>query len=254
MSKLHRSRLDTSFCTRVSGSQQLASDETLSRTARPGTELHCKTTRSVDQLCEMCPSPTLRPSAHCSDDVRVDTVIGFSAGGSETNVTPERQRLSSERGEGHDCRSRGTEASKDECSTTTNNRVQLRVQFWSCIQCDGNADAQRNLDASNTSCLPNNSSLAPLCREYPSDGTVHSTTGKCSDDGTGRLTQKLQRSASLVNAGLSKQIQSVLDAAVVDRCDFVKICCCDAACLTDATQQRGISSAFIVAFRRRREP
>ena len=81
MSKLHRSRLDTSSCTRRSGSSQLASDETLSRTASPGTELHCKPTRSVDQLCEMCPSLTLRSSAHCSHDVRVDTVVGFSAGG-----------------------------------------------------------------------------------------------------------------------------------------------------------------------------
>ena len=58
MSKLHRSRLDTSFCTRRSGSSQLASDETLSRTACPGTELHCKPTRSVNQLREMCSSPT----------------------------------------------------------------------------------------------------------------------------------------------------------------------------------------------------
>ena len=107
----------------------------MSRTACPGTELHCKPTRSVDQLCEMCPSPTLRSSAH-SDDVRVDTVIGFSAGGSETNVTPERQRLHSESGEGHDCRSRGTEASKEGSSTTINDRVQHRVQFWSGIQCD----------------------------------------------------------------------------------------------------------------------
>ena len=80
MSKLHRSRLDTSFCTRRSGSSQLASDETLSRTACTGTELHCKPTRSVDQLCEMCTSPTLHSSTHAS----VDPVIGFSAGGSET--------------------------------------------------------------------------------------------------------------------------------------------------------------------------
>ena len=35
MSKLHRSGLETSFCTRRSGSSQLASDETLSRTAYP---------------------------------------------------------------------------------------------------------------------------------------------------------------------------------------------------------------------------
>ena len=57
-----------------------------------------------------------------------------------------------------------------------------------------------------------------------------------------RLARKLQRSASLVNAGLSKQNQSVLDAADVDRCDVVEICCSDAPCLTEAMQQRGLSS------------
>ena len=36
MSGSHRSRLDTSFCTRWSGSSQLASDKTLSRTACTG--------------------------------------------------------------------------------------------------------------------------------------------------------------------------------------------------------------------------
>ena len=61
-----------------------------------------------------------------------------------------------------------------------------------------------------------------------------------------RLARKLQRSSSLVNAGLSKQIQSVLDAAVVDRCDFAEICCSDALCLTEAMQQRGISSSSLL--------
>ena len=75
--KLHRSRLDTSFCTRWSGSSQLASDETLSRTACPGTELHCQPTRSADQLREMCSSPILRSQAHCP----ATNVIGISAGG-----------------------------------------------------------------------------------------------------------------------------------------------------------------------------
>ena len=82
-------------------------------------------------------------------------VIGFSARSSETNVTPERQRLHSESGEGHDCRSRGTEASKEEVDTTNNDRVQHRVHFWSGIQCDdqlGDASTQRNLDANITSC------------------------------------------------------------------------------------------------------
>ena len=135
MSKSHRSRLDTSFCTRWSGSSQLASDKTLSRTAYTGAELHCKPTRSVDQLCEMCPSSTLLSSSHCSNDVSIDSVIGFTAGGSEANVTSERQRLHGEGGKGHDCRGRGTEASKEVTDTTNDDRVQHCVQFWSGIQC-----------------------------------------------------------------------------------------------------------------------
>ena len=59
---------------------------------------------------------------------------------------------------------------------------------------------------------------------------------------SGRLARKLQRSASLANAGLSKQIQTVLDAATVDRCDLVEICCSDVPCLTEAMQRRGLSS------------
>ena len=59
---------------------------------------------------------------------------------------------------------------------------------------------------------------------------------------SGRLARKLQRSASLVNAGLSKDIQTVLDAATVDRCDFVEICCSGVLCLTEAMQRRGLSS------------
>ena len=59
---------------------------------------------------------------------------------------------------------------------------------------------------------------------------------------SGRLARKLHRSASKVNAGLSKQIQTALDAATVDRCDFVEICCSDVPCLTEAMQRRGISS------------
>ena len=200
-------------------------------------------------MCKMWSSPALHSSTRCSNDVSVDPVIGFSAGGSETNVTPEI--LHSESGEGHDCRRRGTEASKDE-GTTAGDRAPHRVKVWSGTQRDdqlGDANTERNLDATNTSSLPDDVSLAPLCREHPSDRTDQNETGKCSDDGrglvknlSGRLARKLQRSASLVNAGLSKQSQSELDAAVVDRCDFVEICCSDAPCLAEAVQQRGISS------------
>ena len=77
MSKLHRSRLDTSICTRWSGSSQLAS-ETLSRIACPGTMLHRKPTQSEDQLREMCSSPALCAQTQCSDDVRLGTVFGIS--------------------------------------------------------------------------------------------------------------------------------------------------------------------------------
>ena len=52
-------------------------------------------------------------TSHRSYDVRLNTVIGISAGDSEATVTSERQRLHGEGGEGHDCRSRGTEASKE---------------------------------------------------------------------------------------------------------------------------------------------
>ena len=106
----------------------------------------------------------------------------------------ERQRLHGEGGEGHDCRSRGTNASKEETDTTI------------------------------TSVLSDNSSVAPVCCGHPPEGKEESQTGKCFDDGrgpvktlSGRLARKLQRSASLVNAGFSKQIQTVLDAATVDR-------------------------------------
>ena len=108
---------------------------------------------------------------------------------------------------------------------------------------------QRNFDTTITSVLPDNSSLAPLCREHPPEGKDENPTRKRTDDGrglvktlSGRLARKLQRSASLVNAGLSKNIQTVLDTATVDRCDFVEICCSDAPCLTEAMQRRGLSS------------
>ena len=161
MLKSHRSRLDTSFCTRWSGSSQLASDKTLSRTACTGEELHCKPTRSVDQLCEMCSSSTLHSSLHCSNDVSVDSVIGFSAGGSEANVTFERQRLHGEGGKGHDF-----PRSREEDDSTNDDRVQHCVQFRSSIQCDeqlGNSRAQRHFDTTITSVLSDNSSVAPIC-------------------------------------------------------------------------------------------
>ena len=71
MSKLHRSRLDMSFCTRRSGSSQLASDETLSRTACPGTELHCKPTDGAWISCARC---ALRPHYFPKHTARMTSV------------------------------------------------------------------------------------------------------------------------------------------------------------------------------------
>ena len=150
------------------------------------------------------------------------------------------------------CRGRGTEASKEETDTTNDDRVQHCVQFRSGIQCDdqfGNSSSQRHFDTTITSVLSDKSSVAPTCCGHPPEGKGESQTGKYSDDGrglvktlSGRLARKLQRSASQVNAGLSKQIQTVLDAATVGRCDFVEICCSDVPCLTEAMQRRGLSS------------
>ena len=238
------------FCTRRSPSSQLASDETLSRTACTGTELHCRPTRSVDQLHEMCPSPTLRPQARMTS---VSTPSSASVQEALKRMSLLRENdFTAKAGEGYDCRSRGTEASKEEGNTTNNDRVQHRVHFWSGIQCDdqlGNSSAQRNFDTNITSVLTDNSSLVPLCCEHPPEGNYERPPGKCTGDGRGlvktllgRLARKLQRSASLVSAGLSKDIQTVLDAATVDRCEFVQTCCSDAPCLTEAMQRRGLSS------------
>ena len=122
MSKPNKSRMDTSVCTRWSGSQQLASDEALS------TEQRCKPTRSVYHLREMCSSPALCAQTGCSDDIRLNTVIGITAGGS-------RRRMSLLRD--NDLRSRWTEASEEEGSTTNDDTVQHRVQFRTSIVDDG---------------------------------------------------------------------------------------------------------------------
>ena len=59
---------------------------------------------------------------------------------------------------------------------------------------------------------------------------------------SGRLARKLQRGASLVKAGLSAASHTVVDAATVDRCDSVEICCSDAPCLTGAMQHQWLAS------------
>ena len=247
MSKLHRSRLDTSFCTRRSGSSKLASDKAMSRTACTGAELHCKPTRNVDQCLHYIPRHTARmTSVSTPSSASVQEALKRMSLLRDNDFTAKAVR-------GHDCRSRGTEASTEETDTTNDDRVQHCVQFRSGIQCDdqlGNSSAQRHFDTTITSVLSHNLSVAPICCGHPPEGKDESQTGKCSDDGrgpvktlSGRLARKLQRNASsLVNAGLSKQIQTVLDAATVDRRDFVEICCSDVPCLTEAMQRRGLSS------------
>ena len=94
----------------------------------------------------------------------------------------------------NDLRSRWTESSEEEGSTTNDDSVQHCVQFRTSIVDDG-----RGL-------------------------TVVSKL-------LGRLARKLQRGAPLVNADLSAAIQKVLDAATADRC--VDICCCVCDCLSE---------------------
>ena len=157
MSKLHRSRSDASVCTRWSGSSHLASVGTLSRTACPGTELHCKPTWSVDQLREMC-QDTVPTSVIAPSSASVQEALKRMSLLRDNDFTAKAVReLSS------------FEASvprlRISCTTTNDGRVQHSVQFESLIRCDnqlGDASAPRNLDTTITSSLPD-SSLAPLC-------------------------------------------------------------------------------------------
>ena len=126
------------------------------------------------------------PQTGCSDDIRLNTVIGVTAGGSGTRMSLLRD---------NDLRSRRTEASEEEGSTTNDDTVQHRVQFRTSIVDDG-----RGLTVVNKL--------------------------------LGRLARKLQRGASLVNADLSAAIQTVLGAAT-DQCDSVDICCCACDCHTE---------------------
>ena len=129
---------------------------------------------------------------------------------------------------GQDCRSRGTEASKEEADTTNDDRVQHCVQFRSGIQCDdqlGNSSAQIHFDTTTTSVLSDISSVTPICCGHPPEGKDESQTGKCSDDGrgpvktlSGRLARKLQRSALVVATFIGNGLQS---ASVGRLCSYV---------------------------------
>ena len=154
MSKSHRSRLDTSFCTRWSGFSQLASDKPCrgQHVLEQSVTLQTNTERgSVVRDVPFVYITFLVTSARMTSVS--DSVIGFSAGGSEANVAFEGRRLRGEGGKGHDCRGRGTEASKEETDTTNDDRVQHCVQFRRGIQCDdqlGNSSAQRHSDTTIT--------------------------------------------------------------------------------------------------------
>ena len=167
--------MDTSVCTRWSGSPQLP----------------CRQSNTANQhgACIICAKCALRlhcvPKTGCSDDIRLNTVIGITAGGSRTRMSLLRD---------NDLRSRRTEASEEEGSTTNDGSVQHGVQFRTSIVDDG-----RGLTVVNTL--------------------------------LGRLARKLQRGGSPANADLSAAIQTVLGAATADQCDSVDICCCACDCL-----------------------
>ena len=148
----------------------------------------------------MCLSSALHSPSRCSNgrQCRLRHLLQCR----EASVTLERQRLQGEGCKGHDCRGRGTEASKEETDTTNDDRVQHCVHFWSGSLCDdqlGNSCAQGHFDTTITSVLSDNSSVAPICCGEPPQGKDESQTGKCSDHGrglvktlTGRLARKLQ--------------------------------------------------------------
>ena len=161
--------LDTRVCTRQSGSSQLASDEALSRTACPGTELHGKPTRSAEQLREMCSSPAPCAQTQCSDDVRLNTVIGISEGGSQTDVTSERQRLHGEGGEDNDFRSRGTEASKKKAppQTTVVYNIVYNSGAASNATIGSGTPAHREISTPPSPRISGDSSVASLCCNPP---------------------------------------------------------------------------------------
>ena len=63
---------------------------------------------------------------------------------------------------------------------------------------------------------------------------------------SGRLGTETSAKRIAGQCGSFKQSQSVVHAAIVDRCDFVEICCFDAPCLSEAMQPRGISSSSVL--------
>ena len=156
----------------------------------------------------MCPSPTLQSSTQCSDDVSVDPSPASMQEALKRMLLLRDNDFTTKAVRDMIAEVEGQKPRKQKSSTTTDVTIvyEHRVQFWSGIQCDdqlGDASAQRNLDATNISCLSDNTSLAPFCREHPSDRADRSTAGKCSDDGrglvknlSGRLARKLQRNAS----------------------------------------------------------
>ena len=108
------------------------------------------------------------------------------------------KRLHSKSGEERDCRSRGTEASKEEGSSTTQ-----RSCTTSCTILERHPvrRSARELQCAEKIWTP------PSLQSFPITRRLKNLSG--------RMARKLHRSASLVKAGLLTKNQTVLDAAVV---------------------------------------
>ena len=137
------------------------------RTACPGTELHCKPTRSVDQLCEMCPSPTLRSSAHFSDDVRVEEALKRMSLLRDNDFTAKAVRDMIAEIEGRKPRKKKAPPQP----TIVYNTVYDSGAASSATISSG-TPVPREIST------PPSPLVCAFCREHPSDGTDQSTTGK----------------------------------------------------------------------------
>ena len=127
MSKLNRSRLDTSICARWSGSSQLAPDKALSKTASLGTELRCKPTRNGIS-CTKCALSLHHVPRHSARMTSVSTPSSASV----QEALLKRMSLLRDNdftAKTNDLRSRGKEASKEEGSTINDDSVQHREQL-----------------------------------------------------------------------------------------------------------------------------
>ena len=123
MLKSDRSRLDTSFCTRWSGSSQLAS----AKPCRGQHVLEQSYTANQHGAWISCARCAFRPHyipRHTARMTSVSTPSSASVQEARKRMSLLRDNDHGEGGKGHDCRSRRTEASKEETDTTNDDRVQ----------------------------------------------------------------------------------------------------------------------------------